>query len=60
MQPLSLQPITAQEIGCVVINLSYDNASGGDVYFDDLKITVTDRAQVRRKKREAAVDLRSE
>lgn len=41
-QPLSLSPITAQEIGYVYIYLSYDNASGGDVFFDDLKITVTE------------------
>lgn len=39
-QLLSLPSITAQEIGYVYIYLSYDNASGGDVYFDDLKITV--------------------
>jgi RHS repeat-associated protein len=41
-QPLVLSTITANEIGYVYIYLSYDNASGGDVFFDDFKITVTE------------------
>ncbi|MBS1489098.1 MAG: hypothetical protein OJF59_000644 [Cytophagales bacterium] len=32
--------IPVQEIGYVFIYLSYDNDTGNDVYFDDLKITV--------------------
>ena len=39
-QLLSIPTISAQELGYVFIYLSYDNATGGDVYFDDLKITV--------------------
>ena len=41
-QPLALSTITANEIGYVYIYLSYDNDSGGDVFFDDFKITVTE------------------
>ncbi|MFM8744013.1 MAG: RHS repeat domain-containing protein, partial [Cytophagales bacterium] len=39
-QPVALPEITALEVGYVFIYLSYDNAAGGDVFFDDLKITV--------------------
>ncbi|MCA6380528.1 MAG: hypothetical protein IM613_02595 [Cytophagales bacterium] len=39
-QPLALPEITALELGYVFIYLSYDNDTGGDVFFDDLKITV--------------------
>lgn len=39
-QLFSIPTITAPELGYVFIYLSYDNAAGGDVYFDDLKITV--------------------
>lgn len=39
-QPLALPEITALEVGYVFIYLSYDNDTGGDVFFDDLKITV--------------------
>jgi hypothetical protein len=46
-QSLSLSSITALEIGYVYIYLSYDNPSGGDVYFDDLKITVTESPVIR-------------
>ncbi|MBS1981356.1 MAG: hypothetical protein JST74_09315 [Bacteroidetes bacterium] len=37
--PMALPQITAPEIGYVFIYLSYDNDTGNDVYFDDLKIT---------------------
>lgn len=39
-QPLALPEITALELGYIFIYLSYDNDTGGDVFFDDLKITV--------------------
>jgi RHS repeat-associated protein len=39
-KPLALPEITALEVGYVFIYLSYDNDTGGDVFFDDLKITV--------------------
>jgi len=35
----TVTPYVAQEIGYVFVYLSYDNATGGDVFFDDLKIT---------------------
>jgi RHS repeat-associated protein len=40
--PMALPAITAPEIGYVFIYLSYDDDSGNDVYFDDLKITVSE------------------
>ena len=39
-QALALPEITALELGYAFIYLSYDNDTGGDVFFDDLKITV--------------------
>jgi len=39
-QPVTLPEVAATEVGYLFIYLSYDNATGGDVFFDDLKITV--------------------
>ena len=38
-QLLTMSQVTASEIGYVYIYLSYDNLTGADVYFDDLRIT---------------------
>lgn len=39
IQPMSLPQINVQEPGYIFVYLSYDNVTGGEVYFDDLKIT---------------------
>lgn len=39
-QQVALPQVTVQELGYLFIYLSYDNDTGGDVFFDDLKITV--------------------
>ena len=39
-QQVALPQVTVQELGYLFIYLSYDNDTGGDVFFDDLKLTV--------------------
>ncbi len=45
-QAVALPEITALEVGYVFIYLSYDNVTGGDVFFDDLKITVQESSVI--------------
>ncbi len=38
-QPVNMPAVIVNEIGYIYIYLSYDNAAGGSVFFDELKIT---------------------
>jgi RHS repeat-associated protein len=45
-QLITVSNTSVSELGYVYVYLSYDNAAGGDVYFDDLKITVKESAVI--------------